>query len=100
MSFQESQRRQKQELSSFGTREILNDLTQGKGFKVFDSEANFLLFKWKDQEVFKKAYQQLLESGVQARDVSSGPALAGCMRLTIGSKKENDFVLKVFKEHL
>ena len=82
---------------------MLNELSGTSfrsGFKVFDSEANFLLFKWKDQEVFKKAYQQLLESGVQARDVSSGPALAGCMRLTIGSKKENDFVLKVFKEHL
>ena len=70
------------------------------GFKVFDSEANFLLFKWKDQESFEKAYQRLLELGVQARDVSGGPGLTGCMRFTIGSKVENDFALKIFAEHL
>ena len=79
------------ELASFSCR---------SGFKVYDSEANFLLFQWKDQGTFKDSYQKLLESGVQARDVSGGPALMGCMRLTIGSRKENDFVLKIFKEQL
>lgn len=70
------------------------------GYKVFDSEANFLLFKWKDSDTFQKSYQRIVEMGVLARNVSAGPSLAACLRLTIGNKIQNDAVLKIFKDHL
>lgn len=70
------------------------------GFKALNSEANFLLIKWNEQDAFTKANQRLLEQGVQARNVSAGPGLVACMRFTIGNKAENDFVLNVFEEYL
>lgn len=59
--------------------------------KVFDSEANYLLFKCQDgQKVFKALWDQ----GIILRDQHKALGLQNCIRITIGTVEEN---LKVVK---
>jgi histidinol-phosphate aminotransferase len=43
-----------------------------------------------------KAYAALLKKGVLVRDVSG--MVKGCLRVTVGTKKENDAFIKALKE--
>jgi histidinol-phosphate aminotransferase len=62
---------------------------------VFPSQANFLLVKvQKPREMFLA----LQERGVIVRDRSSERNCEGCLRITIGTPYENDFILSVFGE--
>jgi len=57
------------------------------GIQVFDSAANFLLFRVADaSDVFAK----LLQKGILIKDVSGAhPLLQNCLRVTIGTAEEN-----------
>ena len=59
------------------------------GFKVFDSEANFLLLKSEDNDLFDK----LLSKGIIIRNMKNINAL----RITIGSPEENRRLIKEIK---
>lgn len=61
-----------------------------KGFTTKKSTANFFLLRWSDPAQALKAYQHLLSSGIQVRNVSQGPGLAGCLRVTVGTSSENE----------
>lgn len=58
--------------------------------KVFPSDANFLLVKVTDA---KAIYQYLLDKGIVVRDRSSVILCEGCLRITVGTEKENDELL-------
>ncbi len=60
--------------------------------KVFPSDANFLLVKFKDKE---KVFKVLQENGIIVRDRSSLPICEGCLRITVGTAEENKRVLDV-----
>lgn len=66
------------------------------GFKVYPSEANFLLVKVGDRA--KEVSMKLKERGIIVRDRSSKKYLEGCIRITVRSNKENDQLLKALKE--
>lgn len=53
---------------------------------VYPSDANFLLVKVPDATAL---YQFLLEKGIVVRDRSQVQLCAGCLRITIGTEKEN-----------
>ncbi|MEG9546355.1 histidinol-phosphate transaminase [Mannheimia sp. HC-2023] len=58
--------------------------------KVFESEANYLLFKCQDgQKVFKALWEQ----GIILRDQHKALGLADCIRITIGTEEENQRVV-------
>ena len=57
--------------------------------EVFPSVANFLLVRSSVHDLFGR----LLEHGVLVRDFSTGPGLEGCVRVTIGTRAENDAFL-------
>ena len=62
--------------------------------KVFVSDANFLLFRVDDAiDVYKK----LADSGVIIRFRGNEPHCENCLRLTIGTKLENDQFLEALK---
>ena len=65
--------------------------------KVYPSQANFILFKVKNA---MKIYQYLLEQGIVVRDRSSMAGCEDCLRLTVGTTRENDVVLHALKEKL
>lgn len=60
--------------------------------KVWPSDANFLLVEVDDAE---KTYKELLERQVIVRDRSKMVGCSGCLRITVGTKEENDKVLAV-----
>jgi len=70
---------------------VFTKLRELKGVEVFPSAGNFLLFRVKDA---KKCFRHLLKRGVLVRDQSSYPKLQGCLRVTIGTPKENGLFLR------
>jgi histidinol-phosphate aminotransferase len=64
------------------------------GMQVINSKANFLLMRWPDQKDTDRVYQGLKENGILLRNVSSGPGLKGCLRVSIGTAEENDLFLQ------
>ncbi len=62
-----------------------------KGFSaltVYPSDSNFTLFRvnQKSGEVFKR----LMEKGILVRDLGNHPRLDNCLRVTVGTREEND----------
>lgn len=66
------------------------------GVEVIPSQANFLLFRTPVDGVFER----LLERGVLVRDFSRAPRLAGCLRVTIGTRDENDAFVAALRDVL
>jgi histidinol-phosphate aminotransferase len=64
-----------------------------EGVTPFPSEANFILFRVKDP---RKVYGRLLEKGILVRNISD--AVTGCLRVTIGTPKENVLFLRALEK--
>lgn len=64
--------------------------------KVYPSDANFLLVK---VDGAKKIYQYLLEKGIVVRDRSSVILCADCLRITVGTEKENSELIEALKQY-
>ncbi|MFC4231193.1 histidinol-phosphate transaminase [Parasediminibacterium paludis] len=63
--------------------------------KVYPSDANFLLVKIKQA---RKVYEFLLTKGIVLRDRSSVKLCDDCLRITIGTEKENTILVDAFAE--
>jgi histidinol-phosphate aminotransferase len=77
----------------FEKRRIMNFVSE-LGINVFPSYTNFLLMKTDKSQISKK----LEERGVLVHDVSHQFG-SEYFRVTIGSKKENDFFLEILKKY-
>jgi histidinol-phosphate aminotransferase len=75
-------------------REYLWEALRGMGVQVYPSHANFLLFRVEDAH---KTFLRLVERGVLVRDVSRYPMLENCLRVTVGSRKENEAFLAALR---
>lgn len=62
--------------------------------KIYPSEANFILIKVDDAE---KRYSQLLRKGIVVRNRSSQSLCDNCLRITIGTKAENNQLIIALK---
>ena len=62
---------------------------------VYPSDANFLLMEMKNAKSF---CDYLAENNVIIRDFSSKQGSEDCLRISIGTKEENDLVLKLLQE--
>lgn len=62
--------------------------------QVYPSEANFLLVRVTEPKV---TYQYLVDQGIVVRERSS--AVAGCIRITIGTATENQELLQALKNY-
>ena len=62
--------------------------------KIYPSEANFLLVKTKEPQLI---YKHLVKEGIIVRDRSNVPLCKDCLRITVGTKKENDLLLEKLK---
>jgi len=63
--------------------------------KVYPSDANFILVKIKDA---RKMYEFLLTKGIVLRDRSSVQLCADCLRITIGTEKENTILIDAMQD--
>ena len=73
--------------------EALDTIGDQGGFETIPSEANFHLLRWPNDELAQAAYQRLVACGILVRDVSKGPGLSGCLRVSIGSNEQNQALL-------
>ena len=65
--------------------------------KVYPSDANFLLVKIKDAH---KLYGYLLTKGIVVRDRSNVKLCENCLRITVGTEKENTDLIDALAEWL
>ena len=63
--------------------------------KIYKSDANFLLVKVDDADL---RYNQLLEKGIIVRNRSNQPLCQNCLRITIGTKIENNSLIKTLNQ--
>lgn len=62
---------------------------------IYSSDANFLLVKVDDAN---KRYKQLIEQGIVIRNRTTQPLCENCLRFTIGTKEENDKLIKALEQ--
>lgn len=62
--------------------------------KIYPTDANFVLAKVDDAT---KRYNQLIEKGIVIRNRTNQPGCENCLRFTIGTKKENEVLIKALK---
>jgi len=72
---------------------LYKELKKNKGVAPYPSEANFILFKVKHSD---KVYIGLLKKGVLVRNMKG--LIDPYLRVTVGTKRENDIFLKALKE--
>ncbi|MDV7400912.1 hypothetical protein RZS08_56370, partial [Arthrospira platensis SPKY1] len=58
--------------------------------KIHKSEANFLLIEVDDA---KKRYEALMQKGIVVRNRHGQPHCHQCIRISVGTKEENDFLI-------
>ncbi len=63
--------------------------------RVYPSDANFLLVKTRDADT---VYQALASAGIVVRNRSKEPGCGGCLRITVGTEKENRALLHAWKQ--
>ncbi len=71
------------------------DLAAIVGVTLFPSRANFLLFRVADA---RACWTRLVERGVLVRNLDRPGALAGCLRVTVGTREENELFLSAQRE--
>ena len=59
--------------------------------EVYPSDANFFLFRVDDPDV---VYDYLLQRGVIVRNRSNEPLCRGCLRISVGTPEQNQYLLK------
>ena len=74
---------------------LLEGMAALPGVEVFPTVTNFILFSTKLPSL--QVYNALIERGVQLRYLND-PALAACLRVTVGTEKENAAFLSALKE--
>jgi histidinol-phosphate aminotransferase len=79
-------------------RERLNEALAGLGLRTLPSDANFLCFFVADASSLQSRLAQ--RHGVVVRDRSGMPGLDGALRVTVGTRAENDAFLSALREEL
>jgi len=64
--------------------------------KIYPSDANYILFKIEDAN---QLYQYLIQQKIIVRNRNSAPLLAGCLRVSVGTKNENKKFIEALKNY-
>jgi histidinol-phosphate aminotransferase len=85
--------------STIKERELLKEELKKLSYteKVYESDSNFLLVKFKSATLL---YSYLVEKGIVVRDRSTVELCESCLRITIGTPKENQFLLETLKSFI
>ena len=75
---------------------LMDELSKFPGITAYPSNSNFILFRaFKDGE---KVFTNLKANGTLLRNLGSHPRLKNCLRVTIGTKQENDQFLSQLRK--
>ncbi|WP_421919674.1 histidinol-phosphate transaminase [Marinifilum sp.] len=64
--------------------------------RIYQTDSNFILVQFKNA---KQAYQFLLNKGIIIRDRSKIEGLDNCVRISVGTKQENELLTKALLEY-
>jgi histidinol-phosphate aminotransferase len=70
---------------------LLKELSKFEFLTVFPSDSNFILFRVATDA--DKLFKGLIENGILIRNLNAHPRLKNCLRVTVGTEKENDIFL-------
>ena len=78
---------------------LLHELRRFEGLRVYDSAANFILFRVERSDIdHVTLFRRLVdEFSVLVRDVSKYPMLDRCLRVNAGTPEENDVLIRGMK---
>ncbi len=77
---------------------IIENLRKYDAFKVFDSDANFVLFDAGGAD--KRVFTALVEQGISIRKLGKIGSYQGCLRVTVGTKEMNSKFLLAIRDLL
>ncbi|MEX2553303.1 MAG: histidinol-phosphate transaminase [Actinomycetota bacterium] len=72
---------------------VYRELSTMRGLTAFPSDANFILFRC-ESRLASDMWQDLLNAGVLVRDFSETPGCEGCLRVSIGTKEQDERFLE------
>jgi histidinol-phosphate aminotransferase len=75
---------------------LLDELQKVELVTAFPSDSNFILFK--TEKSANNIFTYLSKNGILVRNLSSHPKLNNCLRVTVGTKSENDRFLSKLKD--
>jgi histidinol-phosphate aminotransferase len=67
---------------------LMDKLSKLPGIIAYPSNSNFILFQ--AQNGGEKLFKELKKNGILLRNLNAHPRLKNCLRVTIGTKQEND----------
>ncbi len=76
-------------------KKLAKEMAKMDGISPYPSDANFILFKTDDADA---VFNKLLKKGILVRNMSG--AVAGCLRVTVGTTRENAAFLKALRQVL
>jgi histidinol-phosphate aminotransferase len=79
-------------------RSIIEKLREMRAFKVFDSQANFVLFV--ADGASKRIHKALIEQGIVIKNLGKIGKHEGCLRVTVGSQEMNSRFLTAIRDLL
>ena len=77
---------------------VIDELNTLPGVAAFDSQANYVLFRFDSEIDAGKVWQSLFDAGVLVRDFSRSAGLENCLRVSIGTEAENTRFLNALKQ--
>lgn len=81
----------------FQREKLINEFSKINSIqKIYPTDANFVLIKAADG---KKLYDFLVDKKIITRDRSKVSLCEGCVRITVGTKEENESLVKALKEY-
>jgi histidinol-phosphate aminotransferase len=75
---------------------LMEELSKLSSITVYSSNSNFILFQ--DSKDGDHLFDELKKNGILLRNLGSHPRLKNCLRVTIGTKNENDQFLNQLRK--
>lgn len=75
---------------------LFNEIKKIDGILPYPSDANFILFKTEKDNA--RIHNNLIKKGIAVRCFTGNPALKNCLRVTVGTPKENRIFLTALKK--
>ena len=76
---------------------VYEDYKKVDGLTVYPSETNFVLFRTEKAAELTKAFEA---ASIGVRHFGRAPRLENCLRVSMGTREENDTWLKVLKDFM
>jgi histidinol-phosphate aminotransferase len=74
---------------------VLERRLKNLGIKVYPSKGNFFVALFTNP---KKVKEKLLEKKILVRDYGKRPLMENCLRITVGTKKQNEILFQIIKK--